>query len=144
MHWHRIFIPIAIALGGCAGAPVSLTSAGRVVVPASQLPGTLGQSGWSPTEAQVVSCETAIAHALAKERRDLGTYYLRLGGVNRNGSRYIVGFAVDQRADDARYLRPPSEEVILLPAFGGGEVYFSFDYDVDQEKLVKLEFNAPL
>ena len=141
----RIIIAGAVAvLGGCAGAPSSTTSAAHVVVPSSQLPGTSGQAAWSPSEAQIASCEAAIGRTLASRKRDLGSYYLRLRGVIRDGRRHIVGIAADKRVPGTHYLQPPSEETIVLPAFGGGEAFFSFDYDSDFEKLVRLDFNAPL
>jgi hypothetical protein len=130
-------------LNGCSGTSISLSSAGRVVVPGGQLPPTLGLLNWSPTEEDLRMCEHAIAHRLASTRHDLGRYYLRLGGVLRDGHRHIIGIAEDKQVG-TDYARPPSEETIVLPAFGGGEAFFSFDYDMDQKKLSKLEFNAAL
>ena len=74
----------------------------------------------------------------------MGSYHVRLGGVIRDGARHIVGIAADKRIDGTHYLQPPSDERIILPTFGGGEAFFSFDYDSDREKVVKLEFKAPL
>ena len=140
---HRFTVlSIVLLLGSCAAAPFS-KSAAHVVVPANQLPGTLGQSGWSPTEEQIASCEASIAQALARKKHDLGSYHLRLGGVVRNGGRHIVGIAADKGVG-AHYLQPVSEETIVLPVFGGGEAFFSFDYDLDRGKVVTLEFNAAL
>ncbi len=140
----RIIIAAAVVvLEGCAGAS-STTSAAHVVVPASQLPDTSGQPAWLPSEAHIASCESAIGRALASRKRDLGSYYLHLTGVIRDGRRHIVGIAADKRVAGARYIQPSSQETIVLPTFGGGEAFFSFDYDTDREKLVKLDFNAPL
>lgn len=139
-----MILSAAVFLASCATRPSSLTSAAHVVIPASQLPGTLGQPGWTPTDAQIAGCEAALAHALARKRLDLGTYYLRLGGITRDGSRRLIGIAADKRGCSPEFLLPPSENRIILPAFGGGDAYFRFEYDLDQNKLMKLEFNAPL
>lgn len=88
-------------------------------------------------------CEHAIAGRLPSKRHDLARYYLRLTGVLRDGHRHIIGMAADKQAG-ADYARPPSEDTIVLPTFGGGEAFFSFDYDIDQKKLSKFEFNAAL
>ncbi|MBL9206624.1 MAG: hypothetical protein JNN01_16150 [Opitutaceae bacterium] len=139
-----MILSAALLLASCATRPSSLTSAARVVIPAGQLPGTLGQPGWTPTDAQIASCEAALAQALASKRLDLGTYYLRLGGITRDGSRRLIGMAADKRASSPEFLLPPSENRILLGAYGGGDAYFRFEYDLDQNKLMKLDFNAPL
>jgi hypothetical protein len=138
-----ILLCVVLLSGGCVGASSSKTSAARVVVPAKQLPGAYGLAEWSPTREQVASCEAALAQALAKKKHDLGSYYLRLGGVVREGTRRIIGLASD-KATGTHYLMPAAEDVIVLPTFGGGEAYFSFEYDSDRGKIVKLEFNAAL
>lgn len=152
------------AMAGCAVSPSALTSAGHVVVPTSQFPGVLGMAGWSPSEEDIRGCEHALGRKLAREGHDLTDYYLRLSGVMRDGHRRIAGIAADKRVSGSGYMRPPSvkaadghdassgsiqpatveEEVIVLPAFGGGEAFFSFEYNVESGKLSKFQFNAPL
>ena len=138
---HIILLGMISALAGCVGTPPSRTSASRLVVPARQLPDGYGQPGWSPTEAQITSCETALAHAVAAKKHDLRSYHLILGGVIRDGRHHIVGLA---RVDGSYSPEPPNEDKIILLPFGGGDDFFRLDYDADQEKLVLLAFNAPL
>jgi hypothetical protein len=133
----------ALLLVGCVAARFSHTSAGRVVVPAVQLPGGSRHPAWTPTEDQIASCEAALARTLAKNKRDLGDYYLRLGGAVRDGKRHIIGIAA-HKATGTHYLLPAAEDTWVLPTFGGGEAFFSFDYDVDGRTLTRLDFNAPL
>jgi hypothetical protein len=125
--------------------PHSLTSAGHVTVPANQLPNTFGQQGWPPTEEDIRACELAIAHDLKKSGHELGSYYLRLAGVVRDGRRHILGMAANRaEPNSADYLRPASEDHLFMAPFGGGDLFFRFDYDTQRRRLVKLEFNRPL
>jgi hypothetical protein len=61
----------------------------------------------------------------------------------RDGKRHIVGMAADKDHTSPHFLRA-SDEVIVLHTFGGGKLFFDFDYDVENGKLVKLDFNAAL
>lgn len=135
-----IAVPALLLLGGCTSASSARRSGGHVVVPALQLIDARGLPAWTPTEAHISACETSLGRTLAKRKRDLGTYYLRLGGVIRDGSHRIVGFATQSASN----LQPASEDTLLLPPFGGGETVFRFEYDADHGKLVLFEFGAPL
>lgn len=130
----------ALLIAGCVTASYSKRSAGYVVVPAREFFAPKGSLEWSPTDAEVAACEAALARELSNADCDLSRYYLRLSGTVRNGARHLVGFAGLSRG----YLKPPSEETILLPPFGGGKTFFRFDYDADRRKLVQFEFGAPL
>ncbi|HEY4246122.1 MAG TPA: hypothetical protein VGM64_04650 [Lacunisphaera sp.] len=132
-----------LLLGGCTAASSSTKSAAHVIVPANQLPRTFGLSGWSPTEGQIAACEVVLGRALAEKKHDPGSYYLRLGDIVRHGTRHIVGIGADSNTG-TYYLQPASDETIVLPPFGGGETFFSFDYDSETGKLMTLEFNESL
>jgi len=107
--------------------------------------GIAAAPAWTPSDAEVAQCELALGAALAKKKKDVANYYLRMSGIVRDGSRFIVGDACDKATPDAaRYLAPPSEGSVLLGPFGGGETYFSFDYDAGREEITMLKFNAAL
>lgn len=129
----------ALLVAGCVTSSYSKRSAGYVVVPAREFFVPKGSLEWSPTDADVAACEAALARELANADCDLGRYYLRLSGTVRDGARHIVGFA----GLSPIYLTP-SEDTVILPAFGGGKTFFRFAYDFDRRKLVQFEFGAPL
>ncbi len=100
---------------------------------------------WTPSDTQVASCEAALAKALAKHGKDLARYNVRMSGVQSLSGRLIAGDACDIALPGAeRYLAPPDPNSVQLATFGGGEAFFSFQFDPVAQKLTHFQFNAPL
>ena len=150
-------LALALLLAGCASdvtpspsliseaKPEVIGSAGYAVVPAEQNSFPSIAPSWTPTEAEIGLCEGALAKALAKQNKSLAHYYLRLSGVTGESDRSIDGYGAHKQAPGAvQYLTPANEETVLLPAFGGGDLYFRFSFDCEDRKLVLLRFNAAL
>lgn len=136
---------VAAVLWGCAQVPVGARSAGRVVFPTDAVNPWGATPLWSPTEVEVVACEVALGKALAKHGKNLARYNVRMIGTERRGARVIIGDACDIAMPGAeKYLTPPEDGRVLLVTFGGGNAFFSFEYDPASRKLVKFHFNAPL
>lgn len=144
-------LALALLLTGCAATPSpsrvseAIRSAGYVVIPAEQNSFRSAAPPWTPTEAEIQLCEGALAKALDKQNKSLAHYYLRLSGVAGESGRSIDGYGAHKEAPNAvQHLTPANEETILLPAFGGGDLYFRFSFDCEERKLVLFRFNAAL
>ena len=128
----------------CTSAPHAVRSARRVIVPATTF-APQATPTWSPTEAQFAKCEAAIGAEVAKKKRSLADYYVRMSAIVRNGRPTMVGDACHKEATGAeRYIAPARPDTILLSAYGGGEAFFSFEYDTTTDAFLTFQFNAPL
>lgn len=86
-----------------------------------------------------------MGRELARRKKDLARYYVRLCGTQGPEGRLIVGDACRMDTPNAQhYLTPPDRDTIALGTFGGGEAFFRFQYDPATGRLTEFQFNAAL
>jgi hypothetical protein len=159
-----VVLGASLALTSCASLPVEKASAGHVIAPDARRIGLVGYTGeWSPEEPQVATLEEKIGRLFArpdarlqgllarsgspsrKAPFPLSDYFIRYGGVIKEGKQVIIGKASHRNVGSAaRALTVPSGDTFELEAFGGGSYYFTVSYDPQAEKILALIYNAPL
>lgn len=161
----RIIVAVCLILAGCASAPLHEKSAGYVVVPSARAIGVIGYSEeeWQPDGTQVARLEKEIGRlfdhpdkrmwgALTRDGLPpqkapfpLSDYFIRYGGVIKDGKKLIVGKASHRSISAAgRALSIPDRDTLELPPFGGGTFFFTVTFDPDTNRISNLSYNAPL
>ena len=135
-------ISALLLLSSCSTASYN-QAAGYVIVPGDMLGIENKGELWTPTDDAVARCQLALGRTLRRSGYRLGHYVLRFGGTIRDGHPLIIGFGAN-KTDAAHMLRPWDGVTVVLPAWGGGDTFFRFAYDVSSDTVTQFAFNAPL
>jgi hypothetical protein len=142
---------LLLALCGCAtGGQVAKLAlpARHAILTAEQA--QVGAGFWRPTEADIAVLEEQLCRIWVKggrgldrpPSRPLSNYLVRYIGQTNNGRRVIVGEGCDHAETQVDWLMERTN--MRMVAFGGGEGTFTVTFDVEAQRVTRVQINAPL